>query len=95
MDFNKFPKDRYGYDNALVMIDRLSKALWTQACSSTATARGAARIYYEGPYRVYGLPKEVISDQGPQFISYFTDELSKIMGIKWKLSSAGHSQTAD
>ena len=29
MDFNEFPKDKYGFDNALVMIDRLTKASWT------------------------------------------------------------------
>lgn len=94
MDFNELPLDRYGFDNALVMIDRLTKAPWTIPCKRSATARDAAKMYYEGPYRIFGLPKEVISDRGPQFKADFTDELSKILGIEWKLSSAGHSQTA-
>jgi len=51
-------------------------------------------MYYEGPYRIYGLPQEVISDRGPQFRADFTDELSRILGIEWKLATAGHSQTA-
>jgi transposase InsO family protein len=94
VDFNELPPDRYGYDNALVMIDRLTKASWTVPCKKSATARDAARMYYEGPYRVYGLPREVISDRGPQFRADFTDELSRILGIEWKLATAGHSQTA-
>jgi len=94
LDFNELPLDRYGFDNALVMIDRLSKASWVVPCKRTATARDAARMYYEGPYRIYGLPQEVISDRGPQFRADFTDELSRILGVKWKLSTAGHSQTA-
>ena len=94
MDFNEFPKDKYGFDNALVIIDRLTKAPWTIPCTKGATARDAAKLYYEGPYRVHGLPLEVISDQGPQFRADFTDELSKILGIVWKLATPGHSQTA-
>ena len=94
VDFNELPPDRYGFDNALVMIDRLTKASWTVPCKKSATARDAARMYYEGPYRVSGLPKEVISDRGPQFRADFTDELSQILGIEWKLAIAGHSQTA-
>lgn len=94
MDFNEFPKDKYGFDNALVIIDRLTKASWTIPCTKEATARTAAKLYYEGPYRVHGLPQEVISDRGPQFRADFTDELSKILGITWKLATPGHSQTA-
>jgi transposase InsO family protein len=94
VDFNELPPDKYGFDNALVMIDRLTKASWTVPCRKSATARDAARMYYEGPYRVYGLPQEIISDQGPQFKADFTDELSRILGIEWKLATPGHSQTA-
>jgi len=94
VDFNELPPDKYGFDNALVMIDRLSKASWVVPCKRTSTARDAARMYYEGPYRIYGLPKEIISDRGPQFQADFTDELSKILGIEWKLATPGHSQTA-
>lgn len=94
MDFKKLPKDKTGHNNALVIIDRLSKTSWTIPCLDTATARDAARMYYEGPFRQNGLPQSIVSDRGPQFISSFTDELSKILGIQWSLASAGHSQTA-
>lgn len=39
-------------------------------------------------------PPEVISDRGPQFRAEFTNELARILGIKWKLATAGHSQIA-
>ena len=87
------PEDKYGFNNALVIVDRLSKATWTAACRDTATAKDAARLYYEGLYRLYGLPEEIVSDRGPQFASSFTDELSRILGVKWKLSSLRYSQT--
>jgi hypothetical protein len=59
------------------------------------TAKKAALFYYlHGPFRVYELPDEIGSHRGPQFVSGFTEELSKILGIKWKLFSSGHSQSA-
>lgn len=36
-----------------------------------------------------------VSDQGPQFITDFTDETSKILGVIWKFPAAGHSQSAE
>lgn len=41
-----------------------------------------AFLYYQGPFRVFGPPKEVISDNGPQFISDFIQELSSIWGTE-------------
>lgn len=43
---------------------------------------------------VHGLPQTVTSDQFPQFVADFSDEMCRILGIKWKLSSAGHAQSA-
>lgn len=51
IDFNKLPLDRSGANNALVIIDRLSKKSYTIPCADTATAKDAARLFYEGPYR--------------------------------------------
>ena len=96
MDFKTLTESRSGHKTVLVVIDRLSKQSWTIPCRDMApTAKTAALLYYfHGPFRVYGLPDEIGSDRGPQFVSGFTEELSKILGIKWKLSSSGHSQSA-
>jgi len=40
-----------------------------------------------------GLPEEVISDRGPQFVSNFMRGLSEILGIKVAASMAYHPQT--
>lgn len=56
MDFKEFPKDKYGFDNVLVMVDRLSGQAWTIPYYKSATTRDAVKMYYEGPYRVFGLP---------------------------------------
>jgi len=84
------PRDRKGYDNVLVMVCRLAKLLWSIPYTKNITARDAARIYYDGLFRVFRLPEEVISNRGPQFRANFTNKLFRILGVKWKLSSAGH-----
>ena len=93
MDFKSFPKDDDGNNMTLGIMDRLSKITWTTACKDTVTAKDAAEMYYRGPFRVFGWPESFTSDRGPQFISDFTDELSKIDGTKLNFSSAGHHET--
>jgi transposase InsO family protein len=94
IDFKSMPKDKKGFDNVLVMIDRLSKASWLVPCHRTATAGDAAQMFYQGPWRLLGTPVSVVSDRGPQFVADFMNEVSKILKIDWKLASPGHSQTA-
>lgn len=81
-------------NNALVMADKLSREAWTIPCTRSATAKDAALLYYYGPFREHGLPLTVGSDRGPQFVADFTNEISRILGIDWRLSSSGHSQSA-
>ena len=52
------------------------------ANSLCATARDAAYMYYEGLYRLLGLPDDIVSNRGLQFIADFTDKLAKIRGVK-------------
>ena len=93
MDFKAFPKDQHGYDNAFVIVDRLSKRVFTLPCQRTITAAEAAYLYYVHIWRIYGCPETITSDRGPQFISAFMHELCKLTGVKQKLSTADHPQT--
>lgn len=94
VDFKYMPKAKDGSDNTFNIIDKLSKETWSTACKRSVTAKDAAWMFYKGPYRVHGLPQTVTSDRGPQFVADFSDEMCRILGIKWKLASAGHSQSA-
>ena len=93
MDFKSFPPDKKGYDNAFVVVDRLSKRCFSLPCHKTTTAEQAADMYYRYIWRVYGPPRSIVSDRGPQFVSAFMNELCRLMGIKQKLSTAYHPQT--
>jgi hypothetical protein len=49
-------------------------------------------MFVERIYRYYGSPDIIISNRGPQFISDFWHEFTKILGIRLKLSTAEHPQ---
>lgn len=93
IDFKDFPKDKAGYDQIMVIIDRLSKQAITIPCHKTIDARGMANLFIQWVYRFGHTPESIVSDRGPQFVSSFWSEFCRIIGVKVKLSTAYHKQT--
>ena len=93
MDFRSFPKDKHGYDEVFVIVDRLSKRPISIPCHKTTNAKEMARLFVTHVLRWTGLPDSIVSDRGGQFVSEFWAELCKILQIKRKLSTAHHPQT--
>ncbi len=94
MDFiTKLPLSK-GYDLILTITDHdCTKAALFIPCNKTITSEGVARLYLQYAYPHYGLPKKLITDRGPQFISIFMRNLCQVLGIKQNISSAYHPQT--
>ena len=61
----------HGYDSILIAVDRLSKWAHFIATTSNITSLGVAWLFRDGVWKLHGLPEEVISDRGPQFVSNF------------------------
>src|SRR5882724_3049348 len=83
----------HGYDAIMVVVDRLSKHAHAILTTSDVTASGIARLFRDHVWKLYGLPEEVISDQGTQFVSNFTCSLSQLLKIRIAASTAYHLQT--
>ena len=49
-------------------------------------------MFRDSVWKLHGLPKEVISDRGSQFVSNFMRGLSEILGIKIAALMAYHLQ---
>ena len=82
-----------GYNAISVWIDRLTKMAHFVPCSTTTTADDLATLFINNIFKLHGLPKQVISDRGPQFISRFWNAFCSKLNIKVSLSSAFHPQT--
>lgn len=93
MDFRTFPKDKKGYDYAMVIVDRLSKKIISIPCHKTVNARDVADLFLVHYYRHYGAPDTIVSDRGGQFVSEFWKEFCQLLGIQLKLSTSHHPQT--
>jgi transposase InsO family protein len=93
MDFKSAPKDKNGFDNIYVVIDRLSKQAVSIPCHKEVTAEGMARLFIRHIYSYFGPPDSIVSDRGPQFISRFWKEFCRILGVDVRLSTADHPQT--
>ena len=52
-----------------------------------------ARIYKNEIRKLHGVPRKILSNRGPQFVSRFMEKLIKALGTKKMLSMAYHSQT--
>jgi len=59
----------------------------------TVTVEGAARLFLYHIWKLYSLPKHVVSDHGPQFVASFTKELYRLLGIRLSSSIAWYPQT--
>ena len=88
-----FRSQSHGYDSILVAVDRLSKRAHFIATTSDITLLGVTRLFQDSVWKLHGLPEEVISDRGPQFVLNFMQGLSEILRIKVAASTAYHPQT--
>ncbi len=93
MDFITDLPVSLGYDALFVVVDRFSKATIISPCNKTITADETAKLYLESVWRRTGLPRQVISDRGPQFASKVMQEVWSKLGVKSTLSTAFHPQT--
>ena len=82
-----------GYDAAWVCVDRLTRRAHVMPCKTTCTAPEVARLMFDNVVRHHGIPRAIISDRDPKFISAFWQELWRLTGTHLKMSTADHPQT--
>src|SRR5258707_2697529 len=88
----EFP-DSKGYNAVLVVVDHLSKQIHTIPTVTSLDSAGVAWLFLKHVWHHHGLPKEVISDHGPTFVSNFSCELAALLRVKLTPSTSYHLQT--
>jgi hypothetical protein len=82
-----------GHEAIFVVVDRLTKQAHFAPTQNEVTSLGIARLFRDNVWKHHGLPEEIISDRGTQFVSTFMRELNRLLGIKTSASTAYHPQT--
>ena len=87
------PKTWRGHDAIQVYIERLCKIKHFAATRSTDGASELAASFRHHVIRPHGIPEVIISDRDPRFTAHFYAELTKLLGITLRMSTARHAQT--
>lgn len=54
----------------------------------------SAKLFLDNIYRYHGLPNDIVSDRGPQFISKFWKSFFQLLKVQINLSSGYHPQSS-
>uniref|UniRef100_A0A3P9JS16 Gypsy retrotransposon integrase-like protein 1 n=1 Tax=Oryzias latipes TaxID=8090 RepID=A0A3P9JS16_ORYLA len=82
-----------GFSVILTIVDRFSKLAHAVPLQKLPTAKELAEVMSRNVFRLHGLPANIVSDRGPQFVAEFWKEFCKLLGITLSLSSGFHPQT--
>jgi hypothetical protein len=74
------PRTVKGFDSIWVIIDRLTKIAHFLTVKTEYLVVAYAELYIARILSLHGIPKTIISDHGPQFVSKFWSELHKFLG---------------
>ena len=77
----------------LTVVDRFSKQVHFIPLKALPSAVGTARLLLQHVIRIHGIPSDIVSDRGPQFVSRVWRSFCKDLGITVSLSSGHHPQT--
>ena len=83
-----------GYNSILTVTNHdCSKASIFIPCREEISSEQTAALYVTHVFARFGLPSKIISDCDLQFVSRFSRELCRILGIQQNISTAYHPRT--
>lgn len=80
-------------DNIFVVVDRLTKYANFMVVKKTHSTKKITEVFCKNIYKLYGIPKVIISDRGVRFEGNFWKVFCNQAGITLYMSSSYHLQT--
>ena len=82
-----------GHNVILTIIDWFSKMIQLIPTTTEIMALRLAELYQDNIWKLHGLPQQIMSDRGSQFVAELMKSLCAMLGTKQNLSMAYHPQT--
>ena len=64
-----------------------------KATTTNISSEGIVKIYRDEIWKLYGIPRKILSNRGLQFTTKFMKEFTKALGTTRQLSTAYYPQT--
>jgi len=64
-----------------------------KATTMNISSEGITKIYRDKIWKLYGIPRKILSNRGPQFALKFMEKLTKALRTKRQLLTVYHPQT--
>ena len=80
-------------DAVIVIVNQFTKIIRLKATTMDISSEEITKIYSDDIWKLHGVPRKILSNQGPQFASRFMEEFTKTLEMKRQLSIAYHPQT--
>ena len=93
MDLGGELPESEGFNTILVVTDWFTQVQHYIPTITTWTAEDVANSYINNIWKLYGLPRHITLDHGPQFALKFLKVLNRKLNINLCLSTAYHLQT--
>jgi hypothetical protein len=82
-----------GNTTMLMVVDRFSKSAHFIPLPKLPSTKEKAQLMMQHVFRIYGLPVNIVSDRGPQFLSRFWKAFCTLIGLSTSLFPGFHPQS--
>jgi len=66
-------------DAIVVIVDRFTKIIRLKTTMTNISLEGIVKIYQDEIWELHEIPRKILSDRGPQFVSKFIEEFMKAL----------------
>lgn len=92
MDFITGLPPSQGFDAILVIVDKFTKYGFFIPTTSTVTAAQTTDLVFNNVTKIFGLPRDIVSDRDPRFTSHFWKSLASAFQTRLAMSTSKHPQ---
>ena len=77
----------------VVIVDWFMKMIQLKATTTNIFSKGIAKIYRDKIWKLYRIPRKILSNRGSQFTLKYIEDFTKVLRTTRQLSMAYHPQT--